>query len=177
MAGVVEHIDGNDQVVTRFRVGGEIQRLVDVEQGIRHPRFIMETGSGVIEELCGDVREVVRLSRIPRGLQHRRGSGCGSGANLQNPFCAAQGGNLRGIAIQTGAGGVVAIQRVSHAMLLVEQQFQRRTLPGEEGVVPGDAGFQILRQRLAPLAWRARFLRLRNLAERNAAAPAFTLAD
>lgn len=109
MAGVVEHIDGNDQVVTRLRVGGEIQRLVDVEQGIRHLRFIMETGSGVIEELRGDVREVVRLSRVPRGLQHRRGSGCGSGANLQNPFCAAQGGNLRGIAIQTGAGGVVAI--------------------------------------------------------------------
>lgn len=49
MAGVVEHIDGNDQVVTRLRVGGEIQRLVDVEQGIRHLRFIMETGSGVIE--------------------------------------------------------------------------------------------------------------------------------
>ncbi len=114
----------------------------------------METGSGVIEELRGDVREVVRLSRVPRGLQHRRGSGCGSGANLQNPFCAAQGGNLRGIAIQTGAGGVVAIQRVGNAMLLVEQQFQRRTLPGEEGVVPGDAGFQILRQRLAPLALR-----------------------
>lgn len=89
----------------------------------------METGSGVIEELRGDVREVVRLSRVPRGLQHRRGSGCGSGANLQNPFCAAQGGNLRGIAIQTGAGGVVAIQRVGNAMLLVEQQFQRRTLP------------------------------------------------
>ena len=137
----------------------------------------METGSGVIEELCGDVREVVRLPRVPRGLQYRRGSGCGSGANLQNPFCAAQGGNLRGIAIQTGAGGVVAIQRVGNAMLLVEQQFQRRTLPGEEGVVPGDAGFQILRQRLAPLALRARFLRLRNLAERNAAAPAFTFAD
>ena len=90
---------------------------------------------------------------------------------------SAQGGNLRGIAIQTGAGGVVAIQRVGNAMLLVEQQFQRRTLPGEEGVVPGDAGFQILRQRLAPLALRARFLRLRNLAERNAAAPAFTFAD
>ncbi|GDU89119.1 hypothetical protein ExPUPEC79_02198 [Escherichia coli] len=158
-------------------MGGEIQRLVDVEQGIRHLRFIMETGSGVIEELRGDVREVVRLPRVPRGLQHRRGSGCGSGANLQNPFCAAQGGNLRGIAIQTGAGGVVAIQRVGNAMLLVEQQFQRRTLPGEEGVVPGDAGFQILRQRLAPLALRARFLRLRNLAERNAAAPAFTFAD
>lgn len=86
-------------------------------------------------------------------------------------------GNLRGIAIQTGAGGVVAIQRVGNAMLLVEQQLQRRTLPGEEGVVPGDAGFQILRQRLAPLALRARFLRLRNLAERNAAAPAFTFAD
>ena len=80
-------------------------------------------------------------------------------------------------AIQTGAGGVVAIQRVGNAMLLVEQQFQRRTPPGEEGVVPGDAGFQILRQRLAPLALRARFLRLRNLAERNAAAPAFTFAD
>lgn len=71
MAGVVEHIDGNDQVVTRLRVGGEIQRLVDVEQGIRHLRFIMETGSGVIEELRGDVREVVRLPRVPRGLQHR----------------------------------------------------------------------------------------------------------
>ncbi len=60
-------------------MGGEIQRLVDVEQGIRHLRFIMETGSGVIEELRGDVREVVRLPRVPRGLQHRRGSGCGSG--------------------------------------------------------------------------------------------------
>jgi hypothetical protein len=43
--------------------------------------------------------------------------------------------------------------------------------------VPGDAGVQILRQRLAPLALRACLLRFRNLAERNAAAPAFTFAD
>ncbi len=176
MAGVVEHIDGNDQVVTRLRVGGEIQRLVDVEQGIRHLRFIMETGSGVIEELRGDVREVVRLSRVPRGLQHRRGSGCGSAPTSESVLRCTRRQSAR-YSDSDRRWRVVAIQRVGNAMLLVEQQFQRRTLPGEEGVVPGDAGFQILRQRPAPLALRARFLRLRNLAERNAAAPAFTFAD
>lgn len=63
------------------------------------------------------------------------------GANLQNPFCAAQGGNLRGIAIQTGAGGVVAIQRVGNAMLLVEQQFQQENTARRRGRRAGRCRF------------------------------------
>ncbi len=135
----------------------------------------METGSGVIEELRGDVREWYdcRVFRVAFS------TGAVVAAVRRQPPESVLRCTRRQSArytIQTGAGGVVAIQRVGNAMLSLNSNSSGEHCPEKRAScracrfpdtapAPGSIGFA------------GTLLRLRNLAERNAAAPAFTFAD